>query len=53
LDHINDKTRLKKFGLKCLLIEEEDVAILAWTLVMEKCGLSITTTRKHKFLIKK
>jgi hypothetical protein len=53
LDHINDKTRFKKIGPKCLLIEEEDVVVLAWTLVMQKCGLSITTPRKHYFLIKK
>jgi hypothetical protein len=39
-DHLNGKTRSKKMGPKGVLTEKEDVAMIAWTLIMGECGLS-------------
>jgi hypothetical protein len=39
---MNDKTRFLKIGPTIILTKEEDVTILAWTLIMQKCGLCIT-----------
>jgi hypothetical protein len=33
-DHLNGKTRSKKMGIRGVLIEEEDVIVIAWTLTM-------------------
>ncbi len=41
LDHVNGKTRFKKMGLGRVIIEKEDSTMIAWTLIMQECGLSI------------
>jgi len=41
-NHLNGKTRSKKMGPTNVLIEEEDVVIVAWIITMQKCGLLIT-----------
>ncbi len=40
--HLNGKTISKKMGPRGVPTEEEDVAMIAWTLTMEKCGLFIS-----------
>jgi hypothetical protein len=40
--HLNGKTKSKKMGPKGVPTEEEDVAVIAWTLTMEGCGLLIS-----------
>jgi len=41
-NHLNEKTRSKKMRPTSVLIEEEDVVIVAWIITMQKCGLLIT-----------
>jgi hypothetical protein len=40
--HLNCKTRSRKCGPSCVLREKEDEVVIAWTLTMQKVGLSIT-----------
>jgi hypothetical protein len=40
-DHLNGKIRSQKMGPTNVLIEEEDVIVVAWIIIMQKCGLSI------------
>jgi hypothetical protein len=42
LDHVNGKTRFKKMGLGGVIIKKEDSTMIAWTLIMQECGLSIS-----------
>jgi hypothetical protein len=39
---MNGKTRSRKMGSIGVLMEEENKAIVEWTLAMKECGLSIT-----------
>jgi hypothetical protein len=39
LYELNGKSRLKKLGPQFVLLKEEDVIIVAWIIVMQKCGL--------------
>jgi hypothetical protein len=41
-NHLNGKTRFRKMGLGGVLIEKEDSKVIAWTLAMQECGLSIS-----------
>jgi hypothetical protein len=41
-DHLNGKTRSKKMGPFGVLIKEKDPTMIAWTLTMQECGLSIS-----------
>ncbi len=41
-DHLNGKTRSNKMGPEGVLTEKEDVTMIAWTLTMGECGLSIS-----------
>jgi hypothetical protein len=41
-NHVNGKTRSRKMGPRRMLIEEEDSIVIAWTLAMQECGLSIS-----------
>jgi len=41
-NHLNGKTRSKKIGLGVVLIEVNDSVVIAWTLAMQECGLSIS-----------
>jgi hypothetical protein len=41
-DHLNGKTRSRKMGLGDVLIEEGDAIVIACTLAMRECGLSIS-----------
>ncbi len=41
-DHLSEKTRFKKMGPRGVLIEEKDLIVIAWTLTMQECGLSIS-----------
>jgi hypothetical protein len=36
------KNQIKEDGLGGVLIEEEDAIVIAWTLIMDGCGLSIS-----------
>jgi hypothetical protein len=40
--HLNGRTQIFKFGTRVLLTREDDGAIVAWVLVMQKTRLSIT-----------
>jgi hypothetical protein len=40
-NHLNGKNRSKKMGPRKVLIKEKDSIVIAWTLVMQECGLSI------------
>jgi hypothetical protein len=39
--HLNGKTKSKKMGPKGVLTKKEDAVMIAWTLAMQKCALSI------------
>jgi hypothetical protein len=41
VDHLNGKTIFRKMGPRGVLIEEDDVTMIKWTLDMQKCGLSL------------
>jgi len=41
-NHLNGKTKSRKMGLGGVLTEEEDAIMMAWTLIMGECGLSIS-----------
>jgi len=41
-NHLNGKTRSRKMGLGGILTKEKDAIVIAWTLVMDECGLSIS-----------
>ncbi len=40
-DHLNGKTKSRKMGPRGVLIEKKDSEVIAWTLTMQECGLSI------------
>jgi hypothetical protein len=40
--YMNGKNRSKKMGLRGVLIEKEGALVIAWTLTMQECGLSIS-----------
>jgi hypothetical protein len=40
-NHLNGKTRSKKMGPRRVLTNEEDSAMITWTLIMQECALSI------------
>jgi hypothetical protein len=39
-DYLNGKS--KKMGLGGVLTKEEDATMIAWILIMQECGMSIT-----------
>jgi hypothetical protein len=41
VDHLNGKTISRKLGPIGVLIEENDVVMIKWTLDMQECGLSL------------
>jgi len=41
-DHMNGKFKSGKMGPRGVLIEEKDSTMIAWTLTMQECGLSIS-----------
>ncbi len=41
-DHLNGKTRFKKMGIGGVLIEEENVIVIAWTLTMSYVDYPLT-----------
>ncbi len=40
-NHLNGKTRSRKMGPRRVHIKVEDSLMIAWTLAMQECGLSI------------
>jgi hypothetical protein len=40
--YMNGKTKSKKMGLSGLLRKKEGALVIAWTLAMQECGLSIS-----------
>jgi hypothetical protein len=42
LDHLNGRKILRKQGPQGVFNEEKHVTLVAWTLGMQQCGLSIT-----------
>jgi hypothetical protein len=42
VDHLHGETKFKKLGLGSVLIEEEYVIMITWTLAMQERGLSIS-----------
>jgi hypothetical protein len=51
-DHLNGKTRQWKMGLRGVLIEENDATMIAWTLAMGECGLSISLQQLKMKVVK-
>jgi len=41
-NHLNGKTKSRKMGLGGVLTKKKDAIVIAWTLVMDECGLSIS-----------
>jgi hypothetical protein len=41
-NHLNGKTRSRKIGPRRMLREEKDSTVIALTLAMQECGLSIS-----------
>ncbi len=40
--HLNEKTRCRKMRPGGVLIKAKDLIVIAWTLAMQECGLSIS-----------
>jgi len=51
-NHLNEKIKSKKTKQGDVLIEEKDVAMIAWTLIMGECGLSINLQQLKTKVIK-
>jgi len=43
VDHLNGKTTSKKMGPKCVLIKEQNVILIKWTLDIQECVHKPTT----------
>ncbi len=41
-NHLNGKTRSRNMGPRRVFIEKGDSTMIAWTLAMQECGLSIS-----------
>ncbi len=51
-NHPNGKTRSRKMGPRGVLIKVEDLGVIAWTLAMQECGLSISRQQLKMKVIK-
>ncbi len=51
-DHLNGKTRFRKIVYVGVLTDKENVVIVAWILIMQKCKLSPTLQQSKMKLLK-